>query len=204
MAAKAIRSVELTHFCSSVDDCPSGPRPDLAFSGRSNVGKSSLINRLTKRKKLAYTSRNPGKTQCFIYYEVDQSWNLVDMPGYGYAKVPVGERKKWAREADRYFRERRQLRGILQLIDFKVGPTADDRERLEKLVGLGLPLCLVMTKADKIPASKRERRLVEHLRALGGHLPADTGVVVTSASNGQGMTEIWAWMENALGRGERD
>jgi GTP-binding protein len=204
MAAKAVRSVELIHFCANVDDCPSGPQFDLAFSGRSNVGKSSLINMLTRRKKLAYTSKSPGKTQCFTYYRVNDAWNLVDMPGYGYAKVPVGERRKWAREAARYYREREQLRGVLQLIDFKVGATDDDIARIEELVELGHPLCVVLTKADKVPPSRREKVVVEHLRQLGPGLRPDTAVVVTSSAKGHGAGELWAWMEDLLQSGTQD
>ena len=122
-----IERVELVHYCAKVQECPTREIPEFALSGRSNVGKSSLVNLLTRKKKLAYTSKQPGKTQCLIYFEVNEQWHLVDMPGYGYAKVGQQERRKWAAQSTQYFQRRAQLAGVLQLIDFKVGPTADDK-----------------------------------------------------------------------------
>jgi len=144
----AAHDVEVLHFCARVHECPSGPRPDIALSGRSNVGKSSLINMLLGRRKLARTSKDPGRTRCLIYYLVESRWHLVDMPGYGYARVSREERRRWFSQAKEYFQRREQLRAVVQLIDMKVGPTADDRARVRELVAVGRPLCLVFTKAD--------------------------------------------------------
>jgi GTP-binding protein len=104
-----IDQVELVHYCAKVEECPDRDLPEFALSGRSNVGKSSLVNLLTRKKKLAYTSKQPGKTQCLIYFEVNQKWHLVDMPGYGYAKVGQHERRKWAVQAQQYLQRRKQL-----------------------------------------------------------------------------------------------
>lgn len=193
-----IGKVELVHYCAKVEECPPRDLPEFALSGRSNVGKSSLVNLLTRKKKLAYTSKQPGKTQCLIYFEVDEKWHLVDMPGYGYAKVGQHERRKWAAQAQRYFQSREQLAGVLQLIDFKVGPTPDDKARLRELVASRRPICLVMTKVDKVPKTRREARINDHLRGLDVRLPADTGVVLTSASEGFGRDEILAWLGDRI------
>jgi GTP-binding protein len=193
-----IGDVELIHYCAKVEECPERDLPEFALSGRSNVGKSSLINLLTRKKKLAYTSKQPGKTQCLIYFRIDDRWNLVDMPGYGYARVGPEERRRWARQARQYFSQREQLAGVLQLIDFKVGPTPDDKARLRDLVTIGRPLCLVMTKADKVARTRREPRIAEHLGGLDLRLPPDTAVVLTSATEGFGRDELLAWLGDRL------
>jgi len=196
-----IANVELVHYCAKVEECPKQDIPEFALSGRSNVGKSSIVNLLTRKKKLAYTSKQPGKTQCLIYFEVDEKWHLVDMPGYGYAKVGQHERRKWAAQSAQYFQRREQLAGILQLIDFKVGPTPDDMARLRELIAVGCPICLVMTKVDKVPKTKREARVGEHLKAIDLRLPPDTAVVLTSASEGFGRNELLAWLSDQLEAG---
>jgi GTP-binding protein len=193
-----IEQVELVHYCAKVEECPAKDVPEFALSGRSNVGKSSLVNLLTRKKKLAYTSKQPGKTQCLIYFEVNARWHLVDMPGYGYAKVGQQERRKWAEQSRQYFQRREQLAGILQLIDFKVGPTEDDKDRLRQLVAVKRPICLVMTKVDKVPKTRREAKIGEHLGNLEVRLPQDTGVVLTSASENFGRDEILSWLADQL------
>lgn len=196
--ARRVRDVRLTDFCATLEECPKRPMPEFALSGRSNVGKSSLVNLLTGRVKIAYTSKQPGKTRVFTYYEVDGAWNLVDMPGYGYAKVGAAERGRWALQAERYFDGREQLAGVIQLIDLKVGPTADDRERIADLVDRGLPVCLAMTKSDKIARTKREAAVTGHLRGLDVALPPDTGLVLTSAADRFGHHEVLSWIEDRL------
>ena len=193
-----VRDVQLTHYCASVAECPPGPRPDFALSGRSNVGKSSLVNLITRRKDIAYTSKQPGKTRVLIYFEIDARWNLVDMPGYGYARVPQNERHKWAAQAKQYFHRREQLAGVIQLVDIRVGPTPDDKARLRELIGLGRPICIVMTKADKIARTKREAAVAAHIAALGMAVPLDTGVVLSSAVDRFGHDQILAWVEDRL------
>lgn len=193
-----VRDVQLTHYCVGVAECPPGPRPDFALSGRSNVGKSSLVNLITRRKDIAYTSKQPGKTRVLIYFEMDARWNLVDMPGYGYARVPQNERHKWAAQARQYFARREQLAGVIQLIDIRVGPTPDDKARLRELIGLGRPICIVMTKADKIARTKREAAVAAHIASLGMAIPPDTGVVLSSAVDRFGHDQILAWIEDRL------
>jgi GTP-binding protein len=188
--------VELTHFAANLQECPAAPLPEFALSGRSNVGKSSLLNYLVGHKKLAHTSGQPGKTRCFTYYQVESRWNLVDMPGYGYARVRQSERARWLRTAEDYYRRREQLRGVLQLIDLGVGPTRDDLKRARFLSQLGKPICLVLTKADKVGKPKQEAALRKAVAQLP--LRPQSGVVLSSAHAGYGAQEIRAWIEDQL------
>ena len=188
--------VELVTLAPDLAHCPQSPLPELAFSGRSNVGKSSLLNLLVGRRRMAYTSGQPGKTRTLSYYLVNRKWHLVDMPGYGFARTSRAERRTWAAASHNYLAQREQLRGVLQLVDLKVGVTPDDRARLRDLLAFGRNFCIVFTKADKIAASKHEALVVQHLSGLG--LPATTGVIVSSAQARLGREEIWAWMEDHL------
>jgi GTP-binding protein len=194
----AQHEVELLQLCADVEDCPRAPRPDIALSGRSNVGKSSLINMLLGRRRLARTSKDPGRTRCLIYYLVDRRWHLVDMPGYGYARVAAEERRRWFAQARQYFQRREQLCAVVQLIDLKVGPTSDDRARLRELLGIGSPLCLVFTKADKVSRVRHEAKIRDHLQGLDLELPRATGIVLSSVPDGYGRRELWAWIEDRL------
>ena len=197
------RDVELVHYCAKLEECPKSLWPEVALSGRSNVGKSSLVNLLMRRKSLAHISKQPGKTRCLIYFAIDNRWHLVDMPGYGYARVPVTERQKWATNAKRYFHGREQLTAVVQLIDIRVGPTPDDKARLREISGMGKPLCLTFTKADKIARTKVEATVAEQLRKLDFPLPPETGVVITSATKGYGHAELWAWIEDQVDTARR-
>jgi len=188
--------VELITLAPELAHCPDSELPEMAFSGRSNVGKSSLLNLLVGRHRMAHTSGQPGKTRALSYYLVDQSWHLVDMPGYGYARTSQAERRRWAGVSRAYLSTRSQLRGVFQLIDLKVGVTPDDRARLRDLLRFDRNFCIIFTKADKVPQTKREEKVVEHLSGLG--LPAATGVIVSSAKDRLGREEIWAWVEDHL------
>jgi GTP-binding protein len=190
------RQIELHHFSVRLADCPKATIPEFSFSGRSNVGKSRLINYLLRRKKLAHISGKPGKTKTFVYYRIDDRFNLVDMPGYGYAKISPQERKRWLAAAVEYLRGREQLRGVLQLIDLGVGPTPNDLERVRLLRELDRPFCLVFTKADKVKKSEREPRLLDALGRL--EAPEEAGVVLSSAVKKLGAREIWAWLDDQL------
>ena len=187
---------ELTHFVSKLSDLPNERIPEFALSGRSNVGKSRLVNYLVGRKQLAKISGNPGKTRCLIYFRIENKWNLVDMPGYGYAKVGKVARREWLRQAVSYLETREQLAGVLQLIDLKVGATKLDVERVAMLSRLGRPLCLVFTKSDKLPRSKHDRAVADALGLL--KVRPDTGVVLSSAVEGKGASELWAWIRDRL------
>ena len=171
---------------------PARPVPQVALSGRSNVGKSSLINTLLGRKSLARVSSAPGKTITINFYDVDGKLFLVDLPGYGFAKRPPAEKAKWSALTDGYFTDNKnidRLALVLQLIDLKVGPTADDEMMLRYLTAAGLPFAIVATKADKLNKAEREAAL----QRLANHpdIPADTTVIPFSALKGEGKEAVW-------------
>ena len=170
---------------------PSDPRPQVAFSGRSNVGKSSLINTLLSRKSLARVSSAPGKTITINFYDVDQKLYLVDLPGYGFAKRNPEDKKKWSALTDGYFTKNRnidRLSLVLQLVDSRLPPTADDEMMLEFLRSAGLPYAVVATKTDKLNATERKA----NLEALRAHpLIADVPLIPFSSLKGEGKEELW-------------
>lgn len=162
--------------------------PQFAFSGRSNVGKSSLINSLINRKKLARVSGQPGKTITVNYYKVDSSIYLVDLPGYGYAKRSAVEQKKWSDLVNTYV-EGESVSCIVQLIDLKVGPTADDIMMFDWMNAKGIPYFVVATKSDKLNKTNRLLNL-EKLRN-SDFISPDADIIEFSALNGTGKEEIW-------------
>ena len=171
---------------------PSHPIPQVALSGRSNVGKSSLVNTLLGRKSLARVSGEPGKTITINFYDIDKKLFLVDLPGYGFAKRPPQEKEKWSTLTDGYFTANKNIDRvalILQLIDLKVGPTKDDVMMLNYLSQTELPFAIVATKADKLNKTEREKALA----ALATHpaIPTDTPVIPFSALKGEGKEEVW-------------
>ena len=171
---------------------PSHPIPQVALSGRSNVGKSSLVNTLLGRKSLARVSGEPGKTITINFYDIDKKLFLVDLPGYGFAKRPPQEKEKWSTLTDGYFTANKNIDRvalILQLIDLKVGPTKDDVMMLDYLAQTDLPFAIVATKADKLNKTEREKALA----ALATHpsIPEGTPVIPFSALKGEGKEEVW-------------
>ena len=164
-----------------LDQLPSPEVPEVAFSGRSNVGKSSLINRLLNRKGLARTSATPGKTATVNFYRLDRA-RLVDLPGYGYAKVSREEKRRWGSLIEGYLQADRDLRLVLQLIDMRHPPTADDRLMIDFLTEAEIPFVLVLTKSDKLNQSQRRERLA----ALEEELADYTGLTMVSFSAEKG------------------
>ncbi len=176
---------------------PTDGRPEMAVVGRSNVGKSSLLNALLGRKQLAYTSKTPGKTQQLNYFLVDEQFYAVDLPGYGYAKAPKAERNEWAALQDRYLQERVPLHGVVQLIDGRHPPMESDEALLNTLDHIGRPHLLVLTKADKLSGNGRaqaERRVDDTLSAL----QLDAPVVLTSAKSNCGIGNVRRWIQTQL------
>lgn len=167
---------------------PGGDGPEIALLGRSNVGKSSLINAVTQRKKLAKSSSTPGKTRTINFYAINQSWYFVDLPGYGYAKVSKQERKNWGKLIETYLEKRPFLKGVILLLDIRHPPQSNDVEMKNWLDYHGIPYLLVATKADKISRSARGRQL--HMIKTGLHLKPEDKPVCFSALTGEGAAEI--------------
>ena len=171
---------------------PEGSLPEIAFSGRSNVGKSSLINRILNRKGLARTSATPGKTATINFYRLD-TMRLVDLPGYGYAKVSDSERRRWSELIEGYFDDERDLRLVIQLWDMRHDPSKDDYQMLEYMLEREIPFILVLTKSDKLNKSERAKRLAA-FDAILADLEGVT-VIPFSATNGKGANEILTIIE---------
>ena len=170
---------------------PADPLPQIAFSGRSNVGKSSLINTVLGRKSLARVSSAPGKTITINFYDIDRKLYLVDLPGYGFAKRAPEDKKKWSALTDGYFTQNKNIDRlclVLQLIDSRVGPTADDEMMLDFLSQSGLPYVVVATKVDKLNATERKK----NIDAITSH-PLIEGVPVIpfSSLKKEGKDELW-------------
>lgn len=178
---------------------PADPRPQIAFSGRSNVGKSSLINTLLGRKSLARVSSAPGKTITVNFYDVDRKLYLVDLPGYGFAKRSPEDKKRWSALTDGYFTDNPnidRLRLVLQLVDSRIPPTADDEMMLEFLRSSRLPYAVVATKSDKLNATERKN----NLEALQHHpLIEGAPIFLFSSLKGEGKEELWREISHRVG-----
>lgn len=191
-----IRSLEFLGGMASVDGWrPEPALPEVAFAGRSNVGKSSLLNRLVHRKKFARVSNTPGRTREINFFKVNDAFVFVDLPGYGYARVSKEKRAEWRPLIESYLRRSPQLRGIVQLLDVRHDPTNDDRLMLDFLSEIGVPTIVVLTKIDKLTASERRKRLAELPLRLG--LDAEQ-VIAFSAATGEGRDELGAAIESLL------
>ena len=190
-----IKSVELEIVCGPTSALPRTDLPEIAFAGRSNVGKSSLINTLLNRKSLARTSSQPGKTQTINFYNINKEVYFVDLPGYGYAKVPKAERDRWARLMESYFREQLVTVGVL-IVDARHTPTADDRTMADWFRGTGKPLIVAANKMDKLKKSEYEEKLEDIRCTL--ELDADMPLLLVSADNGTGRGELLNLLEAQL------
>jgi GTP-binding protein len=191
-----IRSLEFIGGMASVDGWrPEAGLPEIAFAGRSNVGKSSLLNRLVHRKKFARVSNTPGRTREVNFFKINGAFVLVDLPGYGYARVSKERRAEWRPLIESYLRRSPQLRGIVQLLDVRHDPTNDDRQMLDFLGELGVPTIVVLTKIDKLTAAQRKTRLAALSTQLG--LDEDQ-VIVFSAVTGEGRDELGEAIDSLL------
>jgi len=180
----------------SARECPDGKRPEIALSGRSNVGKSSLLNSLLGRKALAKVSATPGKTQRLNYFLVNERFHFVDLPGYGFARAPESMRAQWRRMMQGYLQTRQELVAMIQLVDSRHEPSREDREMVRWLLDERLPFCLVATKMDKLRQGERQPALKTIARAL--ELPAAQPVVPYSSHTGEGRDELLAWIGRSL------
>jgi GTP-binding protein len=191
-----IDSVGFVMSAGSAQECPPGSQVEIAVSGRSNVGKSSLLNSLFGRKDLVKVSSTPGKTQRLNYLLVNERFHVVDLPGYGFAKAPASLRDRWRRMMQGYLRTRRQLVAIIQLVDSRHVPSREDREMVQWLRDEQLPFCLVATKMDKLRQGERQAAL----RAIAGalELPGTQPLVPYSSHTGEGRDALLAWIGQAL------
>jgi GTP-binding protein len=193
-----ILAAELAAVAARPADFPRAALPELALLGRSNVGKSSLLNRLAQRRRLARTSASPGKTRLVHFYRIERAQGalcLVDLPGYGWARVSRAERTRWKALVEAYLEAGRRLRGALLLQDVRREWSEDEALLVAWLAERGVPVLLVLTKADKLGAGERARR-VRALAAQAG-LPAER-CIVTSSKSGAGIESLWRAIERLL------
>ena len=190
-----VHEVHLVRTTADPDDRPSLPLPEIAFVGRSNVGKSSLLNALCRNRHLARVSRTPGKTQTINYFDVGGSCYFVDLPGYGYAAVPEGVRRAWGPMIEGYLEKSPRLAGVVSLIDGRHDPTALDRRMVAWLAERGIPTLVVLTKADRVPRGRRRARLDETAETLG--LDPEQ-VVWFSSRSGEGRDAVFSAVDALL------
>lgn len=192
-----VQNVELTISAVSPAQYPNEGFPEIALSGRSNVGKSSLINTLINRKGLARTSSQPGKTQTLNFYNIEYELYFVDVPGYGYAKVSKKDREKWGQMIERYFSDRPVLRGVISLVDGRHEPTELDCQMIDFLHYYDLPILVCATKMDKIPRGKWNRTESQIRKKLA--LNPQDEIVLFSSVTKAGKEEVWNWVEKMSG-----
>ena len=196
-----IDTVEFVLSAGNASECPAGPEFEIAVSGRSNVGKSSLMNSVFARKSMVQVSGTPGKTQRLNYFLVNGQFHVVDLPGYGYAKAPVSTRIQWGRMMQQYLRTREQLIAVVQLVDCRHEPSREDREMVQWLRDEHMPFCLVATKVDKLATTKRQPAVQALAKQL--ELPATQATVAYSSENGEGRPALLAWIGRVLAAAER-
>ncbi|WP_099221279.1 ribosome biogenesis GTP-binding protein YihA/YsxC [Listeria costaricensis] len=184
-----VNQVELVISAVWVEQYPDEQLPEFALAGRSNVGKSSFINKMIQRKSLARISQKPGKTQTLNFYRIENQLFFVDVPGYGFAKVSKKEREKWGEMIETYITSREQLRAVVQIVDLRHKPTNDDVMMYEFLKYYQIPVILVATKADKIPRSKWQKN-AKVVRETLDFDPTDD-FVMFSSETGMGRDEAW-------------
>ena len=193
-----IKQAEFVTSVMHLKQLPEETLPEIALAGRSNVGKSSLINRMLSRKAIAKTSATPGKTQMLNYYRINEQLYFVDFPGYGYAKVSKTQRQHWGGIIEKYLLERQPLKLVLQLIDVRHPPTKDDIGMFDWLMHYDIPVCIVVTKADKIPRSKLQQHQKIIREALG--MPKAMPMVLFSSETGQGREQLWEVINGTINK----
>lgn len=193
-----IKQAEFVISNTQLKECPETGLPEFAFIGRSNVGKSSLINMLTKRKSLAKTSATPGKTQLINHFIINDSWYLVDLPGYGYAKVSKSSREKWHKFVSNYLLNRETLQGVCVLIDSRIPPQKIDLEFMEFLGTKGVPFCIVFTKTDKLSSSELSRNLAAYKKEMLKFWVEFPHYFLSSSTTSLGREEILEFLHDAM------
>ena len=189
-----IKTVELETVCGITSKLPDNTKPEFAFAGKSNVGKSSLINALMNRKAYARTSSQPGKTQTINFYNINDAMYLVDLPGYGYAKASEEVKAKWGKMIENYLHTSKQLKAVFLLIDIRHDPSANDRMMYEWMVYQGFAPIIIATKLDKIKRSQIQKN-VKAIRE-GLNVQPGTTIIPFSAETKQGRDEIWKLIDS--------
>ncbi|MFG6148356.1 ribosome biogenesis GTP-binding protein YihA/YsxC [Halobacillus sp. B23F22_1] len=191
-----VNQAEIIISAASKKQYPSEPIPEIALAGRSNVGKSSFINKMIQRKNLARTSSKPGKTQTLNFYLINEKFHFVDVPGYGYAKVSKKERAKWGKMMEEYFAERDQLRATALVIDIRHKPTEDDCMMYDYIKHFDLPVMVIATKLDKIKKGQRNKQL--QLIATTLEMEEEDQLIPFSSETGEGKEVAWRSMLSHL------
>ena len=195
-----IKNVSLETVCGITSKIPDNPYPEVAFSGKSNVGKSSLINALMNRKSLARTSSQPGKTQTINFYNVNDALYFVDLPGYGYAKVSQELKAKWGKMIENYLKKSKQLKLVFLLVDIRHEPSENDRTMYDWVLNMGFQPVVIATKLDKINRSQTQKQV--KLIREGLKASKETLIIPFSAETKQGRDEIYALLDQTIFGGE--
>jgi len=195
-----IRDVNLETVCGITSRLPDNTQPEFAFAGKSNVGKSSLINALMNRKAYARTSAQPGKTQTINFYHINKEFYYVDLPGYGYARANVEVKAKWGKMIENYLHKSKMLRCVFLLIDIRHEPSENDKLMYDWIVSQGFQPVLIATKADKIKRSQLQKQVKLLRTGLG--VGSEVTLIPFSAETKQGREEIWAYIEEMTKRTE--
>lgn len=184
-----IKTAEFVLSAATPVQFPRDRLPEIAFAGRSNVGKSSLLNSLVQRKQLAKTSSTPGKTQTINFFLINKAFYLVDLPGYGYARVSQATKKRWGQLIENYLSTRENLVLVVLLVDIRHPPSADDREMYRWLVYYNLPTAVVATKADKVSRGSLQKHVAQIRQGL--NLGSEGPVILYSSQTSQGRDDLW-------------
>ncbi|RDU36283.1 YihA family ribosome biogenesis GTP-binding protein [Neobacillus piezotolerans] len=191
-----VTSADIVISAVKPDQYPDSALPEFALAGRSNVGKSSFINKLLNRRNLARTSSKPGKTQTLNFFLINEELFFVDVPGYGYAKVSKTEREAWGKMIETYFTSREQLKAVVLITDLRHPPTSDDRMMYDFLKHHGIPCIIIATKADKIPRGKWQKHLKVTKETL--EVEKDDPIVLFSSETGEGKDKVWALFQEYM------
>ncbi|MFC4556598.1 ribosome biogenesis GTP-binding protein YihA/YsxC [Virgibacillus kekensis] len=192
-----VTDAEIVISAVSQKQYPNDQLPEVALAGRSNVGKSSFINKLINRKNLARTSSKPGKTQTLNFYKINEAFYFVDVPGYGYAKVSKKEREKWGAMMEEYFETRGTLKAVILITDIRHEPTRDDIQMYDFLKYYEHPVIVIATKLDKIPKGKRPAHIKRTKQTL--EMEKDDLLIPFSADTGEGKDEAWGAIRSFIG-----
>lgn len=197
MKEDIIHSAEFLGSCTKLKDCPPPKMPEYAFIGRSNVGKSSLINMLTGRRKLAKISRSPGKTKTINHFLVNESWYLVDLPGYGFAKISKTDRASWKKMINEYLLGRQNLLSTFLLVDARLEMQKSDESFIEFMGGQGLPFVILFTKSDKLKLNQLNKNIAAFRKRLSVNWAELPLMITTSANTKLGRGEILAFISES-------